>query len=99
MKMDVKDIFEELEQVKKNIDFIADALQLDLPKEKNYHDCRIHTIQMSGNVEGDIFLSMPNIFHEMRKVQVKYCPVCGLEGNNPPLMNLTMFPRSGDEPR
>lgn len=93
-----QDIFEELEKVKKDVAFLADALQLDLPKEKNHHDCVIHTIEMSGNSEGDLFLNMRNYFGHMKKVQVKYCPVCGFEGNDPPCFKLTTFPRNGDEP-
>jgi len=96
---DGENIFEDVAKLKKNVAFIADALQLDLPKDKNYHDCIIHTIEMSGDEEGNLFLNMRNYFREMKKIQVKFCPVCGFEGNDPPCFKLATFPRSGDGPR
>lgn len=94
----MKDTRDEIQELKNNVAYIADALQLMLPKS-NHHDCRLHCIEMSANEEGDLFLNMDNFFHKKIKIQVKYCPICGFEGNEPPEFKLATIPRSGDGPR
>ncbi len=94
--MENEDLFESVEKLQKNVEFIANVLELPLPADKNYHDCRLYTIEMSGNEEGDLFLHMRNYLHKMKKIQVKYCPVCGYEGNTPPCFKKPTIPRKGD---
>lgn len=78
------DLDQQIQNLRNNIDFIANALELTLPSNKNYHDCRFHSIEISGDRDDNIFMHMRNYYHDIKKIQVKFCPICGFEGNDPP---------------
>lgn len=88
---DGENIFEDVAKLKKdvsNILYLISIPSFRLPT--TYHDCRLHCIEMSGNEQGDLFLNMNNFFHKKITIQVKYCPICGFEGNEPPEFKLAI---------
>lgn len=88
---------EEIQFINEKIDFIADCLELELPK-RNYHDCRAGHFSMHADKQGNLSIEYSSMLGGTSSRQpVDFCPVCGWEAPIKPCAANCTIPRRMDD--